>query len=193
MIGVSPSLEIKHLCRVVGEKALQARLSFDRNKYAGLDEIGRYEYYLTLLENGYRICTKFKEVPVDLLLQLHDDFRKGNYKNEWQFKKKKFTEHNIGVELRCLFRAIDFQLVIEIVDLKKGELLVKDVIMRTGPDEIFFQKEFKDIGLVGNSLVIYYFFDHPRIKIDIKSARKKILQYRVIGKDAERLSYYPSN
>lgn len=42
----------------------------------------RYEFYLSLLEKGYKVAAKLKPIPVNTLLALHEEFRENNYKNE---------------------------------------------------------------------------------------------------------------
>ena len=71
MLGISPSVDIKHVCRIVGEKALDAKVSFDKEAYERMNELEKYEHYLQLLEEGYKICAQYKKIPLEQLLQIH--------------------------------------------------------------------------------------------------------------------------
>lgn len=88
MISVIPSIDIADICRIVGEKTLRARVSFNKQAYKQMIETERYEYYLKLLEDGYRICEQYKKLPLNQLLTLHQNFRDNDYRNEWLHKKK---------------------------------------------------------------------------------------------------------
>lgn len=193
LIGISPSLNIKHICRIVGEKSLQVRIEFDRRYYERLSKQNKYEYYLQLLEEGYRISTQFKEIPVDTLLLLHQKFREGGYKNEWVHKAKRFKEYNIHVVLSCFFTSVDFQLVISIHDLKTKELLVAGTVIRTLPDEIHFQKNFKDVKIEKEELIITDFLDRPRVALKLTDIYKKEFRFSLLGKGLEYITYVPSN
>ena len=193
LIGISPSLNIKHICRIVGEKSLQVRIEFDRRYYERLSKQNKYEYYLQLLEEGYRISTQFKEIPVDTLLLLHQKFREGGYKNEWVHKAKRFKEYHIQVVLSCFFTSVDFQLVISIHDLKTKELLVAGTVIRTLPDEIHFQKNFKDVKIEKEELIITDFLDRPRVALELTDIYKKEFRFSLLGKGLEYITYEPSN
>jgi len=164
MLGVSPSLEIKHICRVVGEKALQARISFDRSAYEQMNEFEKYEYYLQLVEDGYRICTQYKKIPLEQLLKLHQDFRNDGYKNEWLHERKKFKEQGIEVTLNCFFTSFDFRLLMTVYDINSKKELVSGTVIRTLPNEVCFDSLFKDLMIEDNELIITEFQDRPKFK-----------------------------
>lgn len=164
MIAVSPTLEIKHICRVVGEKALDISVNFDRNEYIKMTEIEKYEYYLELLQEGYRISSQYKNVPIEQLIRLHQVFRDNNYRNEWLHKKKKFKEHGIEIELNCYFTSLDFQLKMNVYDLNSKTELVSGTVIRTLPDEVCFMNLFKDLIIINNELIITEFQDRPKFK-----------------------------
>ena len=164
MIGVSPSLDIKHICRIVGEKALQTRTFFNKEAYKQMNELEKYEYYLQLLEEGYRICAQYKKIPLEQLLKLHQDFRDNGYKNEWLHKKKRFKEQGIDVTLDCFFTSFDFHLVMTATDIKSKRELVSGTVIRTLPNEVCFDSLFKDLMIEDNELIITEFQDRPKFK-----------------------------
>lgn len=180
MISVAPSKDIKHVCRIVGEKSLQTRITFEEDKYEQMTEFERYEYYLQLLEEGYGICAQYKEIPLEQLIYLHQKFRDNNYKNEWLHKKKKFKEHGIEVVLNCVFTSSDFRLVITILDIKTQRELTTGTIIRTLPDEVCFEKLFKDVIIEDNELIITEYQDRPKFKFSLKDIFEGKLSFEVL-------------
>jgi hypothetical protein len=133
----------------------------------------RYEFYLSLLERGYMQAVTFKkEVPVEALLSLHQQFRDGGYKNEWLFKKKQIRDFGIYIYLNCYFTSFDFRLELEAYSLKTKELVSKGVVMQTPPNEVCFDYKFKQITLEDNKLVILDFLGHPRYEMDLHKLSK---------------------
>ena len=113
------------------------------NKMKRLED--RYEYYFSFLERGYRFVSESIPLPVDSILGLHDQFRKGGYRNEWLFKKKMIREYGLYVFLKCYFTTFDFHLELEAYDLKKTHLIAKDIIFRSFPGELCYDKDFRSI------------------------------------------------
>lgn len=181
MISVAPSMEAKHIFRIVGEKSLQARIAFDKVKYEQMTELERYEYYLQLLEEGYRICAQHKVVPLEQLLNLHQQFRGNNYKNEWLHKTKKFKEHSIEVSLNCFFTSLDFQLVMTVCDITSKKELVSGTIIKTLPDEVCFDSLFKDVIIEQNELIITEYQDRPKFKFLLSDIFKGKLSFEVLN------------
>lgn len=179
MIAVSPTLDIKHICRVVGEKALDASISFDRDAYEQMTEYEKYEYYLQLLEDGYKICGQFKHIPLVDLLHLHQEFRLNGYKNEWLHKKKKFKNYGIEVTLNCFFTSLNFQLRISVYDIRNKTELISGTVIQTLPDEVCFSPLFKDLIIVGNDLCITEFQNKPKFIFNIYDIYDGIFKFQI--------------
>ena len=128
----------------------------------------RYEFYLSFIEEGYIEASKSIPLPLDILFGLNDLFRQGGYKNEWLFKKKQIKEFGIYVYLNCYFTTSDFHLELEAYDLKKTRLIAKDVILRTPPDEICFDKDFRSIRINGSKLEILNFIGDVEITVNLE-------------------------
>jgi hypothetical protein len=180
MIAVSPTLNIKNVCRVVGEKALDASISFNRDAYEQMTEYEKYEYYLKLLENGYKICSQYKRIPLDNLLNLHQTFRENGYKNEWLHKKKKFKEYGIDVILNCFFTSFDFHLNMSVCDIKSKTEIVSGTVIRTLPDEVCFTPLYKDIIIENDKLCITEFQDRPKFVFNLSDIFEKKLLVKVL-------------
>lgn len=131
----------------------------------------RYEFYLSLLERGYKFASTVKKIPMESLLMLHQQFRENCYKNEWLFKKKQVRDLGLYLFLKCYFTTFDFHLELEAYDLKQKELFCKGVILRTYPDEIGFRKIFEQIVIEDKQLIILDFLSHPSFKIDLIKIR----------------------
>jgi hypothetical protein len=188
MLGVSPSLDINNVCRIVGEKALKARILFDKEAYEQLSELEKYEYYLQLLEDGYKICAQYKKIPLEHLLKLHQGLRDNSYKNEWLHKKKKFKEHGIEVILNCFFTSFDFQLVMSVSDIKSKKGLVSGTVIRTLPNEVCFDSLFKDVIIENDELIITEYQDRPKFKFNLDDIYNKRFLFEILN---EGLDYKP--
>lgn len=129
----------------------------------------RYEFYLSCLERGYKYINQHKEIPVDMLLSLHDEFRQNGYKNEILFKSLCIRPFGLKVTLTKVLTTIDFQLVLCAYDIKSGQLLARGPVFRTAPDDIHYNYHFKQVKLVENKLLILDFLARPSFSIDIPS------------------------
>ena len=143
----------------------------------------RSEFYLELLEKAYVFAASFKEIPLDFLLELHDKFRENNYKNEWVWKKKYISDYGIYIFFKCYFTTFDFRLEVEVYNTKQTVLLTKGVVLRTGPDEIFYDKEFRRIEIADGKLIIKDFLDKDNFEFDlyqlsIGEFNVKVLSYK---------------
>jgi hypothetical protein len=179
MISVAPSIDVTHVCRIVGEKALKATISFNKETYEQMSEIERYEYYLHLLEDGYKICAKHKKIPLEQLLKLHQDFKLNGYKNEWLYKKKKFKGHEIEVTLSCFFTSVDFHLLMTVSDINSNKELVSGNVIRTLPNEVCFDSLFKDVIIENDKLIITEFQDRPKFIFKLTDVFNKVFSFNV--------------
>ena len=144
----------------------------------GLEQ--RCEYYLGLLERGYELISRYKEIPMEALRECHDKFRQGGYKNEWLFKKLRVKEYGLRFELNCYFTMFDFRLVLSAYDLKDGSLLAEDVVLQTYPNEDAFDYKFKFVEVHGSDIVIYDFLHWEAFRIDIPSLREGRVDVRYL-------------
>lgn len=148
----------------------------------------RYEFCLKLLERGYAFASQFKELPLESLLNLNDKFRENNYRNEWLWKKKLIRSYGIYVFFKCYFTTFDFRLVLEVYDKKCSTLLTKGVVLRTGPDELFYHKEFRKLEIIDDKLIIKDFLDKKNFEFDLHQLSKGIFN---VEKRACEIAYFP--
>ena len=134
----------------------------------------RYESYLTLLHRGYLLAQNVKQIPLDALLEIHDQLRKNNYRNEWLFKKVRLPSYDMSIEFKCFFTSTEFRLQLEAYKLKTRELITSGIVLETFPDELCYDFQFKKIEIKANILTILGFLQTPFFKIDLDKIQKGI-------------------
>ncbi|ASE62553.1 hypothetical protein CEQ15_14140 [Chryseobacterium indologenes] len=177
--------------KIKANDVLQVFLPFDEKKYEKIKGTEDCGYYLELLEQGFRKASVFKSIPLDALLDLIDDFRKGGCKNEWLHKKKKFKDQNLEIILTCEFTTNHFQLVATINQISTKQELIKEVIIKTEPDEVLFGKMFKDVLIENNEIIVTDSSNSPRVIIDIEDLYSSKFKYQIIGdKEIQKILSY---
>lgn len=170
MISVDLSQNGDYGAKALSENVMSVTLSCsekDLKRYVTLsDDVERYEQYLTFLEKGYHASRCINELQISQLLQLHRQFRENDYRNEWLFKKKPIREFGIYIYFKCYFTSFEFRLELEVYDLKKNRLITKGVVMRTAPDEVCFDKDFKAISIDQKKLIVLDFLSRPSFSFD---------------------------
>jgi hypothetical protein len=181
MISVRPTPNTLEDSRLIAIDVLQADVHFDPERYEKIKGSPDCEYYLELLENGFRRASKFKEVPLDNLLELIENFRKNGCKNEWLHKKRRFKVYDIEVCLNCYFTTLDFKLVATIRRISTKEELCSGVVLRTDPDEVCFDRRFDDILIDGKYIIVTEpIFENPRIMISLERALSGSLEFQLL-------------
>jgi hypothetical protein len=188
MISVAPTPHDPQECRIVPDRALAAEVRFDKERYEKAKDGQDFEYYLELFETGFRKASKWKDVPLSYLLSLIDDFREKGYRNEWQHKKKRFKEQDIEVILDCRFTTNYFELIATINQISTKKELCSGAVITTDPDEICFDKLFKDVLIDKANIVITDAFNCPSVYVDLKDALNKKLSFRLLDVN-ERLKH----
>lgn len=176
--------------RITSGDVLETYLTFDQKRYEQIKGTEDYSYYLELLEQGFIKASKFKSIPLDTLLKLIEEFKQGGYKNEWLHKKKRFKEEDLEVILTCEFTTNYFQLIATINQISTKKELARGAVIRTEPDEVLFDKMFKDI-YIDDNIIITDSSDSPRIIIDKGKIFAEKLDFEIRGDKEiqEMLSY----
>ena len=165
------------------DQVLSIKIHFapkDKEHFLSLTKLeDRFEYFLSLLEQGYQMAVDagYSEICIDKLLQLHETFRSGNYKNEWLWKKKQIKDKGIYIFFNCYFTTFDFKLVLDVYDLKKTKKICSGVIMQTLPDEICYDKDFRNLVITDDKIIILDFLNYPNFCINIQ----ELVQGQVIS------------
>lgn len=176
--------------KITGLDVLKTYLPFDQKRYEKIKGTEDSSYYLELLEQGFKKASELKPIPLDTLLNLIKEFKKGGCKNEWLHKKKRFKEEDLEIILACEFTTNYFQLIATINQISTKKQLVKGVVIRTEPDEVLFDKMFKDI-YIDDNIIITDSSDSPRIIIDKEKVFTGKLDFEIRGDKEiqEMLSY----
>ena len=174
MICIDATTDRLSECKIKGFNSLSVPVPFDKSHYEKIRGTEDCSYYLVLLEQGFRKASENKRIPLNILLNLIDEFKKGGCKNEWLHKKKRFKEQDIVVRLDCYFTTLDFKLVVTISKISTKEKLCSGTVIRTKPDEVHFDKMFKDVLIHQNFIIITDASDSARVLIDLANAQKGI-------------------
>ena len=171
-LSVRPTNKEEH-CMIIPENCLSVKFKLteeERQQYMQMiNPYDRYEYYLALLERGYHIANVHFDVPMELLLKLHEQFRNNNYKTEWVFKKMHITEYGRDIIFRGKFTSFDFKLDLEIYSHRSIDLLNSATIWRTPPHYMCFYKDINKISEVGAKIVVFNFLGKPHLEIETSS------------------------
>lgn len=144
-------------------------------KYQSMSNtVDRCEFYLGLLQRGYQMAQSFKVIPINELLDIHQQFRDNGYKNEWLFKKMRITQYNMVLYFKCYFTTSEFRLELEAYDIKTKELISSGIIKETFPDELCFAKSFKKVIVENNKLTILDFLSKPAFEIDLDMIKQGV-------------------
>ncbi|MDQ1097673.1 MULTISPECIES: hypothetical protein [Chryseobacterium] len=176
---------------IVPIDVLQTYLPFDRNKYEKIRGTDDCQYYIELFQKGFVKASKFKKLPLESLLEILRNFEDGGCKNEWLHKTKKFKEQNLEIKLVCDFNTNFFQLTAIINQLSDKKEIFNKAIIKTEPDEVLFDKMFKDIKIANGDIIITDKSDSPRIKISIDDLYSNNCKAEIIGnKEIKRILSY---
>ena len=181
MISISPTeFEIKSNS-IVPENVLEVNLPFEPKKYEKIKGTEDCNYYLELLENGFKKASELKTIPLDNLLSLIVEFRNDGCKNQWIHKKKRSKESDIEVILICDFTTNYFQLWLTVNEISTKKELINEVIIRTKTGNSIHEKMFKNILIDDDDIIITDNSDSPRIAINKQSVLNQKLEYKIIG------------
>jgi len=136
----------------------------------------RYKFSLKLFEKAYMYArNQGYEFGQDTLLELHRNFSEGGYKNEWLWKKKLLRDKDMYVFFKCALTTFNFTLTLEVYNAKQTQCLMKEVIFRTGPNPILYDKDIRHLVISGGIMTITDFLDHPLLSIDIDDLSRGVL------------------
>lgn len=172
-ISICPTLIRDGHCAIVPVKCLSVEIVMSEEEkqiYLGLTNLqDKFEFYLCLFERGYRIANESFDIPVNALLSLHEQFRRDDYKTEWEFKRVYIKELGINVIFRCNFTTFDFTFNMDVLDHKTKKIMSSTVIWQTPPHYLCFYKDFRKVIRSEEKIIILDFLDKPHFEIEIAS------------------------
>lgn len=166
---------------IVPSEVLKVFLPFDRERYNLLKGTDDCEYYLELLEAGYRKAAEFKEIPLDILLKLIEDFRANGCKNQGLIKKRKFKNNDLQISLTYYLTTNDYHVDILITQLSTKKELINDTIYTTNADESSYSGNVTDIIIEENQIILIDEFKDPTIIINLQDVFNSKLNYKQIN------------
>ena len=180
-------------CQLESENVLAVKVYLNKDsmdKYMEMkDEIKRFEFYLSILEKGYIIASRNKNIPLEILLNLHQEFRLGGYRNEKLFKTKLIKEYGIKLKLLHVLSSYDYRLIMYVYNLK-NVLIGEGTIYQTLPDEILFDKNVRNLEMDNNNLIVTDFLNHPQFVCSLEDLRKGIVKSECV--DEHTREYIPN-
>lgn len=172
--------EKMEITKIEAIDVLKTYLPFNQKCYEQEKGTEDCTYYLEVLEQGLRKAAEFKEVPLDIFLGLITNFKQGGCKNEWVHKKKRFKEEDIEVILFCEFTTTYFQLRVKINQISTQKELVNGIVIKTEPDEVLFEKMYKDV-ILDKNIIITDNSDSPRVIINKLKIFDGKLVFEIMG------------
>lgn len=162
-------------------------------KYLNMsNEVDRFQYYLSLLERGYKLASVSHDIPIDSFLNLHQELRNNNYKNERLFKKKQLRDYGIKIELVHELTSYSYNLVLSVYDLQ-GNLIGKNSIYETLPDDIYFNKNVRHLIIDKNNLVVTDFLNKPQFVCSLNDLGNGIIKSECVNDNTRKYIYNEQN
>lgn len=182
--------------KIMSTSSLNVKIHVDErdiDKYLCMStEIERYEYYLSLLERGYKLASTVRNIPIDVFLKLHQDLRDNNYKNERLFAKKLLKNIGVKIELNHVLTSYSYNLVLSVYNLH-GDIIGRNSIYKTFPDDIHFNKKVRHLVIDNDNLVITDFLDNPQFVCDLNDLSKGIINSRCVDDNTKKYIYKEDN
>ena len=147
---------------------LEVSVPFDKLRYESIKGTSDCSYYLELFKQGFTIANNFKDIPFSTLNTLLIDFEKNNCKHSWLHLKKVFKQYNLKIKLLAQFTTNDYTLTAYFFDMK-DKLICSGIIIRTLPDEVFFDKTIKDVIIQNETIVFLDFNNNDLITMNLNN------------------------
>lgn len=127
----------------------------------------RCEFCLSLLERGYRLASLSCHLPLEQLLDLHERFKQIGYLDEWLIKRLTLRPQGVKISLIGCFTALDFHVTLKAVNNKTATVITEQVIIRTDPYWVCFEKDIKNIHIENNDIIIEDSFGNINVMISL--------------------------
>jgi len=139
-------------CPIVPDNSALAPVRFDQRSYNSLRQTQRHEFFLAMLSEGLEKCARYHDIPIEDLRRAIEDFRAGDYKNEWVHQTKLLRPTGLRATLMCSLDMNKFVLTLRLE--RSGNVVFEEPILETEPDELIFAHRFKEVVLDGDSVVV---------------------------------------
>lgn len=135
-------------------KSLNVHISsFDKRQYETSNNSDDYSYYIELFRLGFQEAAKHKNIPLELLNKILDDFIAGDYRNEWIISRYAFKDLGLRLILEGNLTTNAFEVKAYFYSISQKRLLCSGMIARTPPNHLYFKGEFKNIRIENENIV----------------------------------------
>lgn len=141
----------------------------------------RTEFFLSLLEEGYRLAKQYTNTfPLDELMAIHKEFREGGYISEWSCSKKRsFRKLGIKVYFYNKLTMFEYQFIMVVTDLDGNEIARGAIETLIPSWRLFIGRHSKLI--LENDMMVFYDTSGKRvIEVDIEGLAKGKIVSRMI-------------
>ncbi len=128
----------------------QSKFSYDRIK--NLRRNSRAEAILVPLLDSLTYLDNHIKSIIPVILEIIDNFRNENFRNVWEFARKKVK--NVGTaKIMCELTQVSFQLRLILED-KNNSTIFNKPIMETMPDPLYYHHRFKSLVVSDENKII---------------------------------------
>ncbi len=93
------------------------------------------------------------DIPVDFIVDNVLDFKRGNFKNRWIYKRKNIPRTDLVAKLVCSLTCNSFKLDL-ILEKKSGVIQFEETILETLPSSIQYKGKFKNLEVKNELLIV---------------------------------------
>lgn len=189
MIWITLSSKINEPTYIYSEcfKSITISIPFTKEKQEGYLNINkwskRFDYNLTIIEEGLGIANNYTNVHLDKLLEIINNFRSNNFRNEWGFTKKMLREYDMYIMFKCYLTHCEFRLELEVYNAKKDKKIANGIVIKTLPFIEAYEKRFKKVQYTDKKIVISDAYNNDAFEFDIMELRKGTFNIKRMGEE----------
>lgn len=125
---------------------------FDKTVYESLHDNDLAEFFITMFLDGVDRAASETPIPVAEIHAWMDEFRRGNYRNEWTHASKTYRSKKLEIFMNCSMDMERFSLSLRV---QHGGVVVYDrPIKETLPDELIFWDLLGDVRLKDDAIIV---------------------------------------
>lgn len=154
-------------CPIAPENAAVPSAMFDQDRYKALASNEQHEFFIGMLCEGLEKCARYHRIPLAEMMGAIEDFRRGDYKNDWIHQTKLLRAVWLRASLLCSLDSERFILTLQLES--KDKIVFMEPILETKPDEIIFAYRFKEVVLDGDTVVVKNKFGESIYTLELRA------------------------
>lgn len=111
---------------------------FDLKFYSSIDKHGKCIYYTQLVKEAFGLLANVRNIPYCVLIDLINTLQHDNFEYCWKFKTISLPLNNLKIEFFCNINTDDFTITIKVDNRNDKRNILRGIVVRTKPDDIFF-------------------------------------------------------